>query len=94
MTENANAMQGDAMRALEQGDARDDALVEHTDKTLRQLLTDFSDYELDCVCTNLKTTLKTPRGSSLKHDFSARRNAMLARRGGRDPFATGGSDEG
>lgn len=49
-------------------------------KTLRQLIeSEFTDDALDCECTSLKVTLKTPRGGSLKTDYSARRAAALAK---------------
>lgn len=51
------------------------------ERTLRELLADFSEAELDCVCTSLKVTVKTPRGGTLKTDYSARRNAIAG--GGR-----------
>lgn len=48
-------------------------------KTLRQLIAELSDYELDSACTSLKFTVKTPRGGSLKHDYSARRAVAIAK---------------
>ena len=46
-------------------------------KTLRQLLGEFSEREMDCIVTSLKVTIKTPSGGSLKTDYSARREAAL-----------------
>lgn len=48
-------------------------------KTLRQLFAEFSDREMDCVVTSFKVTVKTASGGTLKTDYSARREAALAK---------------
>lgn len=48
-------------------------------KTLRQLIAEFSEREMDCVVTSLKVAVKTPSGGTLKTDYSARREAAIAK---------------
>ena len=51
----------------------------HTPKTLRQIIAlEFSDAALDCQCTSLKVSLKTPSGGTFKTDYSERRAKSLA----------------